>query len=330
METEVLVLGANDPSPVHIRRAATVLMRGGLVAFPTETVYGLGARATDECAVQRIFEAKARPSTSPLILHVAGISQARGCALRFPREAQLLAEAFWPGPLSIVVHRATDLPSGVVAGGTTVALRAPKHAVALALIDALGEPLAASSANRSQQLPPVRARHVLQGLAGRVEVVLDAGICPGGIESTVVDVTRLPARVVRRGAVDVETIRSVVNVEECVSDKPEGQRANRGWLRLAPRRRLWRDLRKWVSARRELAGAVVRGEREGDPSDLVGAEIRRLPETPESFAASMYGTLHDLQDAGCGVVWVEQCPDGGSWAAIGDRLTRLSAEIAER
>ncbi|HQP37728.1 MAG TPA: L-threonylcarbamoyladenylate synthase, partial [Polyangiaceae bacterium] len=212
METLRLCVDASRPEASIVGAAAGILARGGLVAFPTETVYGLGARAGDGEAARRIFEAKERPATSALIVHVSGIEQARRYAQEWGEAAERLARAFWPGPLSLVMARSSAVPDVVAAGGRTVAMRAPAHPVALALIEALGEGIAAPSANRSSRLPPVRASHVLKGLDGRIEAVVDAGMCPGGLESTVLLLEGGRGRVLRRGAIAVEVLREHVEV----------------------------------------------------------------------------------------------------------------------
>jgi L-threonylcarbamoyladenylate synthase len=304
--TEVLPIDASAPEPERIERAAAVLRGGGLVAFPTETVYGLGARAGDGTACARIFEAKGRPATSALIVHVDSAAQARGYAAEWPEAAERLAAAFWPGPLSIVLPRSARVPDVVSAGGLTVAMRAPANAVALALIAAAGEGLAAPSANRSSRLPPVRAAHVLKGLDGRIDLVLDAGPCEGGLESTVVDLCSGRARVLRRGAVTVERLAQVVDVQDAGrAVLPEGK-----WLRVASAQELERGAG-------EHDGVLLREAR-------AGAGVRRvLGSDPAAFAASMYDALHELEDAGCELVWVEQLPGEPAWDAIRDRLARL-------
>ena len=176
-----------------------MLRRGGLVAFPTETVYGLGANALDAEAVRHIFAAKGRPATNPVIVHVAEIARVREVVADWPPLAERLAGRFWPGPLTLVLPRHPALPALVTAGGPTVAVRVPLHPVALALLRAAVVPVAAPSANRSTRLSPTRAEHVLAGLAGRIDLLLDGGPASGGLESTVLDVTTVPPRLLRRG-----------------------------------------------------------------------------------------------------------------------------------
>jgi L-threonylcarbamoyladenylate synthase len=196
------------PDPRLVAEAAGVLRAGGLLGLPTETVYGLGARAFDERAVRRVFEVKGRPSHHPLIAHVKGEEQARALAADWPDRASLLAKAFWPGPLTLVVERATHVAAAVAGGGPSIAVRAPSHPVARAVIAALGEPVAAPSANRYGCLSPTSAAHVAKQLGNAVDLVLDAGPCEAGIESTVVDVRGPVARVLRPGAISVAALRA--------------------------------------------------------------------------------------------------------------------------
>src|SRR5262245_19468825 len=174
MRTEIVSICADELGPEIVARAASVLRGGGLVAFPTETVYGLGADARNTAAVARIFAAKGRPANNPLIVHVTGVSQVRGIVVDWPETADRLAGRFWPGPFTLVLRRNATIPDIVTASGPTVAVRQPDHAVALALIEGAGTPLAAPSANRSSQLSPTRAEHVQRDLGGRIELILDA------------------------------------------------------------------------------------------------------------------------------------------------------------
>jgi L-threonylcarbamoyladenylate synthase len=187
--------------PAARATALDLLREGACVAFPTETVYGLGARFDDEEAVQRIFIAKGRPADKPLIVHVVDETGARAVAGAWPEAAARLAAAFWPGPLTLVVPRGARVPDVVSAGGSTVALRATSHPVARALIEAVGTPLAAPSANPSGAPPPTTAAEVLAGLAGKIPLVIDGGVTPHATPSTLLDVTVVPCRVLRDGAV---------------------------------------------------------------------------------------------------------------------------------
>jgi L-threonylcarbamoyladenylate synthase len=206
----VILLDPDDPDDALIREAAAVIRAGGLVAFPTETVYGLGADAFNEAAVRRIFAAKGRPADDPLIVHVLGIGDVAGVAAKVPEVAARLAAAFWPGPLTVVVPRSPCLPAAVAAGLDTVAVRAPAGAIARALIAACGTAIAAPSANRFGHTSPTTAEHVIADLGEAVDLVLDGGRTTVGIESTVVDCCVDPPRILRPGGVSLESIAAVV------------------------------------------------------------------------------------------------------------------------
>jgi len=206
----LIVVDPESPQPDRIAAAAAVLRAGGLVAFPTETVYGLGADAFDAAAVARVFAAKGRPADDPIIVHVSGIDDLAGIAASIPPVAVRLAAAFWPGPLTIVVPRGPRVPDVVTAGLDSVAVRAPSHPVARALLAAAGTPIAAPSANPFGRTSPTTAAHVLADLGDRIDVVLDGGPAPVGVESTVVDCRADPPRVLRPGGVTLEALRRVV------------------------------------------------------------------------------------------------------------------------
>jgi L-threonylcarbamoyladenylate synthase len=198
------------PDPQAIDEAAAILAAGGLVAFPTETVYGLGAHALDDEAVNEIFAAKGRPSTDPVIVHLASAEQLPTVARTIPELAWTLARAFWPGPLSIVLEKQPRVPSAVTAGLDTVAVRVPSHPVARQLLERAAIPVAAPSANRFSHPSPTTAAHVIEDLGDAIDLVLDAGATPIGVESTIVDLTVTPPRIRRPGGVSVEAIRRVI------------------------------------------------------------------------------------------------------------------------
>ena len=208
--TRVLRVDPHRPDPAVIEQAAEVLRSGGLVAFPTETVYGLGANALDADAAQRIFAAKGRPADDPLIVHVATVDDVPRVAAHVPEQATTLMRHFWPGPLTLVLPRAAAVPDVVTSGGPSVAVRCPDHPVALALLRAAAVPIAAPSANRFAHTSPTNAQHVLDDLDTRIDVVLDGGACRVGVESTVVDVTGAQVRLLRPGGVTLEELEAVV------------------------------------------------------------------------------------------------------------------------
>jgi L-threonylcarbamoyladenylate synthase len=332
----LLTVDPRRPDAGTISGAARVLSRGGLVAFPTETVYGLGARAFDEEAVARVFSAKGRPARHPLIAHVDGEARARELAGSWPERASALARAFWPGPLTLVVERARHVPLAVVGGGDSIAVRVPAHPVARALIAALGEPIAAPSANRYQGLSPTTAAHVVKQLGDAVDLVLDGGPCEAGIESTVVDVRGERPLALRPGALGIAALRAVlpdlqVRIEEV---SVEDARASPGMSRrhYAPRARLL-VVRSWEAARRRADGLAADGAcvalvvHEARTTFVPGRRVllRTLPHDPARYAHALYGTLHDLDDERVDVIVVQEVPGDEAWWAVADRLRRGAA-----
>lgn len=327
-----------------IAEAAAVLTRGGLVAFPTETVYGLGARGLHERDVGLVFAAKQRPTGHPLILHVDGEAMAETLAASWPDRASRLARAFWPGPLTLVVERAVHVPDAVTGGLDTVALRAPRHAVALALIRAAGEPLAAPSANAHTHVSPTTAAHVVRSLGDRVDLVLDGGACAHGIESTVVDVTSDPPRVLRAGAASLEAIRAVVPevTYDAITLTGDAARASPGLAskHYAPRTRVVlapngakvvEELRALVASPGARVGAIVwsdEAKREvnlgfsGGSAALV--TLASLPADAEGYAHAIFSALHDADAAGLDALVIERVPDAPAWWAVADRIRRAA------
>ncbi len=329
----VVAIDAESPQSEAILDAARVLRDGGLVAFPTETVYGLGARLSDPQALARVFAAKGRPAGHPLIAHVTDAEQARTLAADWDARADVLARAFWPGALTLVVPRSARVPAAATGGAATVAIRAPSHPVARALIAALGEPIAAPSANRYQTLSPTLASHVLKSLGDRVDLILDGGACSAGIESTVLDLSAGAPRVLRPGAIGLRELRErlpdlmlaapVVEDEDATRPSP-GMDAKH----YAPRARLLIvDGRGAAVARRQeiidggepLTGLVLLGTTA--PADAL---VHVLPADPAGYAHQLFATLHALDDAGAQVVVVEAVPENEAWLAVRDRLARAS------
>lgn len=320
------------PDPEAISRAAEVLKRGGLVAFPTETVYGLGAHALDPEAVARIYAAKGRPTYNPLIVHLPAASAAPRLAAEWSEAAERLAAAFWPGPLTLVVPRAAEVPDTVTAGLPSVALRVPAHPVAHALLGAAGIPVAAPSANRSTEISPTTAAHVERSLGDRVEMILDGGPTPVGIESTVVSLTGAVPTVLRPGSVSMEELRGVVG--EVATPAPDGggraARPSPGMLdrHYAPRAevRLFgpeereEALRRADALRREgrVVGVMTLGVAPFAPDNV------EMPADARLYAAGLYAVLHELDARGADLILVERVPDASGWEGVRDRLRRAA------
>ncbi|MFP5503974.1 MAG: L-threonylcarbamoyladenylate synthase, partial [Candidatus Sericytochromatia bacterium] len=221
--TRILTLSPAHPDPAVLAEAAALLRAGALVAFPTETVYGLGANALDPAAVAKIFEAKGRPATNPLIAHVADAAMARQVVASWPESAQKLADAFWPGPLTLVLPKRPEVPDAVTAGLGSVGVRVPAHPVALALIREAGVPVAAPSANPYMAVSPTRAEHVARGLGDKVAMILDGGPAEVGLESTVLDLTRPVPTVLRPGGLPIARLREVLGEVDLLGHlAPEG------------------------------------------------------------------------------------------------------------
>lgn len=287
--------------PRTIDEAARRIRSGGLVAFPTETVYGLGANALDAAAVRRIYEAKGRPPTSPLIVHVSSVEMARRYAAAWPAFAEELTLRHWPGPLTIVLPKRESIPDEVTAGLGAVGLRMPAHPVALQLIEAAGVPVAAPSANRFTQLSPTTAEHVRRAFGEEV-MVLDGGSTPVGIESTVLSLVDEPV-LLRPGMVDREELERVVG--------PVRSAVVAGDAHLAPGMH-----RKHYSPKTPLfLGA--------EPREGRGVVVR-LTEDARTFAAALYATLHDLDQQGLDWIAVEFPPETPAWEGIRDRLERAA------
>ena len=312
-------------TPETIALAAAHLRAGDLVAFPTETVYGLGANALDAAAVEKIFIAKRRPRSSPLIVHIADAQDARKVVRLWPNAAELLARHFWPGPLTMVLPKSNAIPAIVSGDLDTVGVRLPEHPVARALIRAAGVPLAAPSANEFMQLSPTAASHVARSLAGRVAMILDGGNSDAGIESTVVSISAEGhVELLRPGAVRREQIERVLGtaVADAHWDKqgsaPSPGMHERHYAPHTPLRLVSRQ-----SPLPDGAGALISlgTARPNLPNDLT--EIV-LPAYPEAYARGLYAALHSVDHPDHAWIALEPPPQQPAWEADNDRL-RLAA-----
>ncbi len=343
----LLRLDPNHPDPVVVEHAAALIRRGGLVAFPTETVYGLGANALDPVAVAAIYAAKGRPAWNPVIAHVPDVAAARTLTRQWPAAADRLATAFWPGPLTLVLPKAPQVPDAATAGLDAVALRVPAHPVALALLRAAGVPIAAPSANRFTQVSPTTAQHVQASLGDRVGLILDGGPSTVGIESTVVDLTGPEAVILRPGmisAADLElalrgsgmTVRSATaTVSYLAAESASAQRspgmADRHY---APRADVWlfdpeqqpeivAALAETGAARNPATGRVTALLRTTTLAVPDGV-IVRMPDEPAAYARELYAALHAADAAGASLIVIERPPADACWAGLRDRLERAA------
>jgi L-threonylcarbamoyladenylate synthase len=333
-------------TPENVARAAAILRRGGLVAFPTETVYGLGANALDAEAVARIFAAKERPAADPLIVHLSGPDQLPRVARSISPLDRALAETFWPGPLTLVLPRQPQVPDRVTAGLDTVAVRVPDHPVALALLVAAAVPVAAPSANRFGHTSPTTAHHVWQDLHDRIDLILDGGPTPVGVESTVVDASTSPVRILRPGGIPAELLEAVVGPVTVVASLLDGEAGlpSPGLLKThyAPRAELvfvqGRAARQALLA--ELRAAVQAGKRVGvlaldedaEALERGGALVYRLGGDVNSVARHLYAGMRWLDAQGVDLILARDVGVGGLGLAIRDRLSRAATRVvtAER
>jgi L-threonylcarbamoyladenylate synthase len=312
--TAVWTIDPHNPDPAIIARAADLIRAGKLVAMPTETVYGLAANALDEAAVRGIFTAKGRPSTNPLIVHVEDKDGVKRVASEFPEKAQRLAHAFWPGPLSIVLPKSPNAPDIVTAGGPTVAVRCPDHAVARTLIRAAGVPLAAPSANLSTELSPTRAEHVLKSMNGRIDAIFDAGPCRVGIESTVIDLSGDRPRMLRPGTVSQTMIEAVIGDvsighESAVAKSPGQMPVH---YRPKTRLRLADDV--------DFVDDILEASQAGRKVGVVGWDCH----DPAEYSQRLYQSLYELDQKGLDWIQAWLPPDTPEWAGVRDRLLRAA------
>jgi L-threonylcarbamoyladenylate synthase len=301
---------------LSVKEAAAIIRSGGLVAFPTETVYGLGANALDAVAVEKIYELKGRPVASPLIVHVASVEMARDIVAEWPALAEDLARRWWPGPLTLVLPKKPVIPDIVTAGLPTVGVRMPNHPMALELIRECGVPIAAPSANKFMELSPTTAEHV-RAAFGNVVEILDGGPAQVGIESTVVAIENGVPKLLRPGMISLGELESY-SVQAGEAHASPGMHPRH----YSPRTRLL-----LVGHPRDLPdrrGAYIWRKKSG----LAACSVR-MPEKPHDYAARLYATLHKLDAEGWPWIAVEAPPDTPAWAAVRDRLRRAANSMDE-
>ena len=333
ISTRVLQLDPSRIDATAIAEAAAFLCSGGLVAFPTETVYGLGANALDAKAVARVYEAKGRPGRNPIIVHVPDISSAQSLVTCWPQVAQRLAARFWPGPLTLVLPKSQLVPDVVTGGGLNVGLRVPAQPIAQALLRAANVPVAAPSANRSTYISPTTAQHVLRGLDGRIDCLLDGGPTSAGIESTVLDLTSNPARVLRPGPVSIEEVRAcagctVMEASPIATADVPLQSPGMMARHYAPKATLLIAKDDGQDEVRQLSG---NGQRVGwltfaSPSlnPAPDTDVIVMPARAQAYAARLYIVLHELDEAKVDWIVVARVPDSPEWTAVRDRLARAA------
>jgi L-threonylcarbamoyladenylate synthase len=334
MTAEVLSIESAARFDEAARRAAELLRAGQLVALPTETVYGLAANAWNPEAVRRIYEAKGRPAANPIIVHVASLEMARRCVSAWPAEADKLAAAFWPGPLTLVLPRSEEIPPLVTAGGATVGVRWPNHPLIQAVIRACGFPLAAPSANLSNQISPTTAEHVRKDLGSRIPLIIDGGPSRVGIESTVLDLASRPPRLLRPGMISAESLQAVLGGGKVEIGGAAGViLRSPGQLprHYSPKARLavlrWRDEADLAAQVSGIAAARERihivAHRHIPATEQFG-RVTIIPPDVEGFARALYAELHRSDEAGAEWILVEAPPAGERWRGIADRLRRAA------
>jgi L-threonylcarbamoyladenylate synthase len=331
--TRIVPVDAAAPDGEVIAEAAALLRAGHLVAFPTETVYGLGADALNAEAVRRIYEAKGRPPDNPLILHVSSRDQLAWVAAHVPTVAEALIDAFWPGPLTLILPKTARVPALATGGLPTVAVRMPAHPVALALIGASRTPLAGPSANRSGRPSPTTAQHVFDDLQGRLPLILDAGPTSIGVESTVLDVTCTPPVVLRPGGITREALEAVIGRVQTTADASLRRRSpGTRYRHYSPKAAVALVAPERPQALQALIVEALRqGQRVGcllqrlDPPDMLpGVVWRRVAGGLAEYARALFSSLRELDALGVDVIVVEAVPEEGLGVAIMDRLRRAA------
>jgi L-threonylcarbamoyladenylate synthase len=339
MDTKIIATNNASLFATAVSRAAELLRAGELVALPTETVYGLAANAWNADAVHRIFEVKGRPPQNPIIVHVAGLELARRCVSDWPPLAAKLAAAFWPGPLTLVLPRSAEIPDVVAAGGHTVGVRWPSHPFIQAVIRACDFPLAAPSANRSNQISPTNAEHVRKDFDGLIPLIVDGGQSQVGIESTVIDLACSPPRLLRPGMIHAESLVAAMGEGELQttafdwSEGTETRLRSPGLLpkHYSPKAKLvilqWRD-------EDDLAAQVSSYPIDRDKIHVIAyrviplaqhfGRVSVIPHDAEAFARALYAELHQCDEADAKLIIVESPPSGEEWRGIADRLTRAA------
>jgi len=335
----------SEINPDQLLAAVNLLRAGGIVAFATETVYGLGGDATNPQAIERIYQAKGRPPTNPLIVHVSDEAMARRFTTHWPVAAEQLARAFWPGPLTLVLPRGREIVPRVSAGLETIGLRAPSHAVAQSLLRAFGGPIAAPSANRSNRISPTTVGHVRAELGDAVDLILDGGPCRIGIESTVLDLSSAKPTILRPGGITQEQISRVIGDVESTSEYGESSQpaASPGqqMIHYAPLTPAFRfdsseapGVADWCRNHPHTPAAIV--FLDGSPSERIipsqstpTHRLVRAPRDVPAYAHALYSTLRDLDTGGFEALWIEMPQDAPAWTAVRDRLLRATTQFRD-
>lgn len=313
--------------PADIACAADILRAGGRVAFPTETVYGLGADAANDEAVARIFAAKGRPADHPLIVHIASADELSQWARDIPGTAWELTAKFWPGPLTLILKRADGVAGAASCGLDTIGLRVPGHRVAQALLKAFGSGIAAPSANRFGRISPTSAAHVVAELDGRIDAVIEGGVCSVGLESTILDLSGERPRILRPGAVTEDMLAQVIGAldEAATEEAPKAPGTlDAHYAPVTPLRLVPSQTIETEAARLAAGGKVVVLARRVAHS-IAGCRWMQLPDDAMQYGHDLYARLREADAHGAHVILIESPPAGREWTAVNDRLKRAVA-----
>ena len=333
------ILSTHTPAlfAAAVKRAAELLRAGEVVALPTETVYGLAANALDASAVAKIYEVKGRPAHNPIIVHVASNEMAQACTSNWPALATKFSHAFWPGPLTMVLPRAKNIPAIVTAGGETVGVRWPSHPFMQAVIRECGFPLAAPSANLSNQISPTNAEHVASQLRDKISLIVDGGQSQVGIESTVLDLTTAPPKILRPGMIHMESLAAVCGQIQGHESKTQSHAStlrSPGLLakHYSPKAKLmvatWKDDADLAAQIDHWQFAIAQVQiiaHTKIPVSFGAANVSVIPHDAEAFARALYGELHRCDAAGAKLIVMEAPPETPEWSGIADRLRRAAA-----
>lgn len=325
--TETLI--ADDAA---IAKAVDLLRQGRLVAFPTETVYGLGADAGNAEAVTGIFKAKGRPADHPLIVHISGPEHLNDWAASIPDAAVRLAERFWPGPLTLILNKRREIPDAVTGGQDTVGLRVPDNPVALRLLRAFGGGIAAPSANRFKRISPTQAEHVAEELNGLIDLILDGGPCRVGVESTIIDLSGPSPLLLRPGSIGQAEIEQVLQCQLTVVNAEDNETPRAPGLmavhyapstptRLCSSEQLNDTIGELTEQGKKIGLLAYRFESKPNSS----LSIIHLPEKADDYAQGLYAALRELDRLGLDIILVERAPESNEWHAVNDRLKKAAA-----
>lgn len=309
---------------LDIEQAQKILTSGELVAIPTETVYGLAADASNPDAVKKIFAAKGRPADHPLIVHIGRLEQLSDWARDIPQQAYTIAKAFWPGPVTLLLNKADDANTVVTGGLDTIGIRMPAHPVFSTLLEASGMAVAAPSANPYKKLSPTSAVHVINSLEGKIAAVLDGGDCHHGLESTIIDLTQTPFRVLRSGPISAKQLADVLGEEVLTPTSHSAAVPGNVTSHYQPNTRVRLVSADDLSSKPELKVACLHYSAIEPHDNIVSIN---MPKDVAQYAHDLYRTLNDADKLGCDEIWVERPPLTEDWVAVHDRLNRAQSKL---